>query len=63
MQNPRQNFEEEIKRWKNEVASSKKDHITLSQHVIQVRRKILSAPSSKPSPQNIFQGNNNNQME
>ena len=63
MQNPRQNFEEEIKCCKNEVASSKKDHVTLSQPVIQVRRKILSALSSKLSPQKIFQDNNNNQME
>ena len=39
--------------------------ITLAspQHVIPVRRQILPAPLSKPSPQKIIQDKNNKQME
>ena len=50
------------KRFENEVASFKKDHMIPPQHVIPVQRQILPAPPSKPSPQKIIQ-NSNNQME
>ena len=44
-QNPRENLEEEIIRFKNEVASLKKDHLTPPQHAIPVRRYILIVSS------------------
>ena len=55
MQNPRQNLEEEIKRFKSEVASLKKNHVTPPQHVITVQRQTLPAPPSKQSVQKIIQ--------
>ena len=55
MQNPRQNLEEEIKWFKSEVASLKKNHVTPPQHVITVQRQTLPAPPSKQSIQKIIQ--------
>ena len=40
-----------------------KDHTTPPQHVTPVRRQILPASPSKPSPQKKIQDSNNNQME
>ena len=48
---------------KNEVASVKEHQKTPSQHVIPVRRQMLPASPSKPSPQKIIHDSNNNQME
>ena len=55
MQNPRQNLEEEIKRFKSEVASLKKNHVTPPKYVITVQRQTLPAPPSKQSIQKIIQ--------
>ena len=41
---------------------TKLEHVT-PPHVTPVRRQILPAPPSKPSPQKIIQGSYNNQME
>ena len=54
MQNQRKNLEEEIKWFKSEVASLKKNHVT-PPHVIMVQRQTLPVPPSKPSLQKIIQ--------
>ena len=49
---------------KNEVASLlKKDQLAPTQHVIPVQRPIVPPLPSKPSPQNIIQESNNDQMD
>ena len=54
-------MDEEIKRFKIEVASLKKGHVTPA-HAIPVWRQILPAPPTKQLPQKIIHDSNNNQV-
>ena len=59
--NSRQNLDEEIKQFKIEVASLKKDHVAPA-HAIPLWRQILPAPPTKQLPQKIIHDSNNNQV-